>query len=420
MTSSLLQGLDAAAPFGLIVIDPCQRIRHANAYMRRHLPASPEAWLERPIQTLLPVAPGTSLPCLQGQCHDCLTQPHRASRAMGELRLQLRAESEPDVTDALHSLICFPVAATEGAEPWHALLFYRPHQHDLFHRSLGQALQQLQETRDEHERLGEQMARANEHLMQSGKLAAIGQLAAGVAHEINNPIGYVYSNLQSLASYVRDLLKIVDAIDQAESVNTLRQLKQALEYDAIRQDVAELISESGEGIDRVKQIITALKDFSHVETGSFQATDLHRCLDSTLNLANNEIKYRADVTRDYDPELPLVECDASQIKQVMLNLIINAAQAITERGQITVRTGHHDGMAWFDIEDTGSGMSPDILEHVFDPFFTTKPVGQGTGLGLSVSFSIVRKHLGRIEIRSTPAVGTCFRVLLPVHHGKEP
>lgn len=265
----------------------------------------------------------------------------------------------------------------------------------------------------EQEQLIKKLERANDQLLQSEKLAAIGQLAAGVAHEINNPIGYVFSNLQTLAGYVHDLLRIIDAVDGAASLDDLRQLKHGLEYDYLRSDIEALISESGDGIERVKKIITSLKDFSHIEEDEFHLSDLHRGLNTTLNLVNNELKYKAEVVKDYG-DLPEVECIASQINQVIMNLLVNAAQAIEQFGRITLRTGQEGDWVWLEVEDSGKGIESRLLNRIYEPFFTTKPVGKGTGLGLSLSYNIVQKHHGRIEVDSEPGRGTRFRVWLPV------
>ncbi|TFH85615.1 hypothetical protein EQG41_16180 [Billgrantia azerbaijanica] len=264
------------------------------------------------------------------------------------------------------------------------------------------------------EELLRELEQANSQLLQSEKLAAIGQLAAGVAHEINNPIGYVFSNLKTLADYVRDLLQIIDASDRVASLEELQAVKQRLDYGYIREDVQALINESEEGIERVKSIITALKDFSHIEEDDFATADLHRGLDTTLNLVNNELKYKAEVVKQYG-ELPEIECLPSQINQVALNLLTNAAQSIEGHGRITLRTGCDATHAWFEVEDTGHGITAEHRERLFDPFFTTKPVGEGTGLGLALSWSIVQKHGGRIEVASEPGQGSRFRVWLPLH-----
>ncbi|MEN5347079.1 ATP-binding protein [Achromobacter mucicolens] len=264
------------------------------------------------------------------------------------------------------------------------------------------------------EKKGRPVIPAHSHIMQTEKLAAIGQLAAGVAHEINNPIGYVFSNLKTLGNYVRDLLKIVDAVEGVAHLDDLRHLKRNLEYDYIRNDLAALLSESADGIDRVKKIITALKDFSRPEEEGFRAFDLHHGIETTLKVVNNELKYKANIVCDFGV-LPLVECNGSQINQVTLNLLINAVQAIETHGTITIRSGMNGAEVWFEVEDTGAGIEDDALHRIFEPFYTTKQLGKGTGLGLALSYGIVEQHRGRIEVVSKKGWGSRFRVWLPIH-----
>jgi two-component system NtrC family sensor kinase len=259
-------------------------------------------------------------------------------------------------------------------------------------------------------------------LVQSEKLASIGQLAAGVAHEINNPIGYIFSNLGTLERYIGQLFDMLAAYERAEPslgspevAAALRSLREQVELAYLKEDIPVLMRESGQGIARVRQIVQDLKDFSRTDsTQEFQWADLHRGIDSTLNVVASEIKYKADVTKEYGA-LPEVECLPSQINQVLMNLLVNAAHAIgEERGRITIRTGTAADQVWLEVADTGSGIDPDTLKRVFEPFFTTKPVGKGTGLGLSLSYGIVQKHHGRIDVASVVGRGTTFRVTLPI------
>jgi signal transduction histidine kinase len=258
-------------------------------------------------------------------------------------------------------------------------------------------------------------------LLQSEKMASIGQLAAGVAHEINNPVGYIASNLGTLRGYLDDLLGILAAyeacsqkIDPAsEAAKNVRTARARVDLDYLRADVRLLVSESLEGVSRVKKIVQDLKEFAHVDRAEWQEADLHKGIDSTLNIVWNELKYKAEVVKEYGV-LPLIECIPSQLNQVFMNLLINAAQAIESRGVITLRSGCDGERVWVEVADTGKGMSPDIQKRIFEPFFTTKPVGKGTGLGLSLAYGIVTKHNGEITVDSTVRRGTTFRVTLPV------
>ena len=258
-------------------------------------------------------------------------------------------------------------------------------------------------------------------LLQSEKLAAIGQLAAGIAHEINNPIGFVNSNLNTLNGYIDDLFAMLDGYDgliaglgpEAEDLRrNLRQLKQQRDLDYLRGDIPQLIAESREGLSRVKGIIQDLKDFSHADEHKWEVADLHRGLDSTLNIIWNELKYHCTVHKEYG-EIPRIYCMPSQLNQVFMNLLVNAAQAITDKGDIRITTGHGQGEVWVEIADSGQGIAPELLNRLFEPFFTTKPVGKGTGLGLSISQNIVSKHGGRIDVSSEVGKGSVFRICLP-------
>jgi PAS domain S-box-containing protein len=275
--------------------------------------------------------------------------------------------------------------------------------------------------------LNKKLSHAQEQLLQSEKMASIGQLAAGVAHEINNPIGYVCSNISTLDGYMVKIFKTLAAYRDAqqfitapEVVERLDRLHTENDLNYVITDCGDLMRETQEGIFRVRKIVQDLKDFSRVDSNlNFHWTDLHRGIDSTLNIISNELKYKADVVREYG-DIPSVECLGSQINQVIMNLVVNAAHAIgAERGVITLRTGRDkaDGdKVWIEVADTGCGIAPESVERIFEPFYTTKPIGQGTGLGLSLSYGIVQRHQGRIEVSSVVGKGTVFRVTLPLKH----
>ncbi|WP_374276415.1 bacteriohemerythrin [Azonexus sp.] len=294
-------------------------------------------------------------------------------------------------------------------------------QEDNARRELAEA--ELRRRYTELTELNIELSETREQLIQSEKLASIGQLAAGVAHEINNPIGYVHSNLGTLESYIADLFRLLGAYEAAagslpaDAAQRIAAVRAAIDVDFLREDMPSLLGESKEGIDRVKKIIQDLKDFSRVDSSQeWQWANLHQGLESTINIAANELKYKADVIREYGM-LPEVECLPSQLNQVFMNLLVNAAQAMgAERGRIVIRTGCSGDRVWLEFADNGSGMSESVRQRVFDPFFTTKPVGKGTGLGLSLSYGIIRKHDGTIDVTSEPGRGTTFRIELPVRH----
>lgn len=267
----------------------------------------------------------------------------------------------------------------------------------------------------------EQMTLTQGQLLQSEKMAAVGQLAAGVAHEINNPIGFVNSNLGSLKNYVAQLLNVVAAYENMaiDSLpldvrnQNLMQARAEADLDYLKKDVIDLLDESMDGLVRVKKIVQDLKDFSHVDQAEWQDADLNAGLESTLNVIAHELKYKAHVVMHLGA-LPLLRCLPSQLNQVFMNLLLNAAQALDGQGEITVSTGFSEEVVWIEISDTGKGIAPEVQKRIFEPFFTTKPVGEGTGLGLSIAFDIVqKKHGGRIEVNSAVGHGSTFRITLP-------
>jgi hemerythrin-like metal-binding protein len=258
--------------------------------------------------------------------------------------------------------------------------------------------------------LEDKVAKRTRELLQAEKMASIGQLAAGVAHEINNPIGFVNSNLGTLGRYVEDLLRFVDL---GAATPEGQVLKQNIDLEYLRADLADLLRESQEGLDRVRKIVANLKDFSRIDQAEWQEADLIAGLESTLNVVWHEIKYKAEIMREFS-HLPLVRCVPAQINQVFMNLLVNAAQAIAQQGTITLRSGADAQWAWVEIADNGCGMDEATQHRMFEPFFTTKPVGTGTGLGMSVIYDIVSKHGGRFDVDSRAGQGTRIRVWLPV------
>lgn len=287
---------------------------------------------------------------------------------------------------------------------------------------VAQRTAQLQQANDDLVAANRRLEQAQTQLVQSEKMASIGVLAAGVAHEINNPLGFVSANVGTLGEYAGDLLKLVGAYEAAEEtigafapqhMEAIRLRKEQIGLDELRGDLGDLGRETEEGLARVKKIVQDLKDFSHAGESQWQVCDLHKGIDSTLNIAWNELKYKVEVSKQYGT-LPEIECLPSELNQVFMNLFVNAAQAIQGRGQIRIATGADDAGVWVEVADTGAGIAPEHLQRIFEPFFTTKPVGQGTGLGLALSYSIVQKHRGRLEVRSSVGVGTTFRLWLPL------
>ncbi|MFT5722245.1 MAG: PAS domain S-box-containing protein [Motiliproteus sp.] len=267
---------------------------------------------------------------------------------------------------------------------------------------------------------------AQKQLLQSEKLAAIGQLSAGVAHEINNPVGFIGSNINSARSYVNKLIEMCEqiklktaALEHPEpGLRLIAEAEAEFEFNYLREDLVDLFAETKEGVDRIQKIIADLKGFARASDGIWEEVDLHQEIDSTLNVIWNELKYHCSIEKHYGV-LPPVECLRSEINQVIMNLLLNASQAIENKGAISIRTGADQDAIWIAIEDSGQGIKPELLHKIFDPFFTTKPVGKGTGLGLSVSYGIIEKHQGKLEVLSTPGLGTTFTLKLPIKRSPE-
>jgi two-component system NtrC family sensor kinase len=258
-------------------------------------------------------------------------------------------------------------------------------------------------------------------LVHSAKMVSLGQLVAGVAHELNNPIGFIYSNMAHLKDYSEKLIQLVDVAEK--DPQKIQSMKEDLEFEYIIHDLPKLVASCEDGARRTRDIVLGLRNFSRLEEAKLQEVDIIQSLDTTLNLLQGEIKSRIEVHRQYEP-IPLVNCYASQINQVFMNILSNAVQAIEGKGHIWISTtalkyfkGSNDRRGWVQvsIQDSGKGMTDEIVEKIFDPFFTTKGVGQGTGLGLSISYGIIHNHGGEIQVRSEKSVGTEFVVIIPVY-----
>ena len=266
-----------------------------------------------------------------------------------------------------------------------------------------------------------QVQQTQAQLLQSEKMAAVGQLAAGVAHEINNPIGFITSNFSSLNTYVGSLFSLLDVYARLESELPVEhparlavvRAREQVELDYLREDIPSLLRESSEGLSRVKRIVSDLRDISSIDASEWVQADVNYGLESALNVLGNELKSKAYIVKEF-AELPPVHCIPAQLNQVFVNLLVNAAQAIEGKGVITLRTRATDDEVEVEVSDTGQGMSEAVQKRIFEPFYTTKPVGSGTGLGLSVAWDIIKRHGGRIEVKSSPGEGSAFTLHLPI------
>ncbi|HDH06557.1 MAG TPA: GHKL domain-containing protein [Nitrospirae bacterium] len=277
---------------------------------------------------------------------------------------------------------------------------------------------------NELEKANKEITLTQSQLLQQEKMATIGQLAAGVAHEINNPMGFISSNLGTLGKYTNKLTEfintqtgVIESLQSTEASDRLKDTRRKLKLDYIFEDIEELIKESVDGAERVKKIVQNLKTFSRVDGAEHKYANINECIESTLNIVRNELKYKAVVEKEYG-ELPQTKCYPQQLNQVFVNLLVNAAQAIEKQGVIKIRTWNGDGFISVSISDTGQGIPEEKIKRIFDPFFTTKDVGKGTGLGLSITCDIVKKHKGEITVESEVGKGSAFTVKIPVVEGK--
>lgn len=254
---------------------------------------------------------------------------------------------------------------------------------------------------------------ARRKLYQAEKLASVGQLAAGVAHEINNPIGFIRSNLGTAQSYVQKFRSMAEQVKSSGNA-ALADAWQAADLDFVLEDFPSLLQESVDGADRVTRIVSDLKEFSNVDQAEEEAVNLNDCIRSACNVAAHQINSRADLKLMLG-ELPPLRCKVGHLSQVFLNLLLNAAQAMEKRGEICIRSGIEDGQIVIRFSDTGCGIPAEVLPRIFDPFFTTRDVGSGTGLGLTVSRDIITAHGGNIEASSEPDAGTTFTIHLPIN-----
>jgi signal transduction histidine kinase len=265
-----------------------------------------------------------------------------------------------------------------------------------------------------------QLERLQTQIIHSEKMASLGQLAAGVAHELNNPVGFIYGNLDFLNEYAGGLKKLLDYYDEAELTETIvagaDSIKREIDYPASVEDLSSIIGDCREGAERIRDIVQNLRTFSRLDEADFKKTDIHEGIDSTIRLLSRYFSTdNIRLVRNYG-ELPPIDSFSGQLNQVWMNLLVNAAQAVgANGGEVRIRTRADGEFVKITVSDTGCGIAPEHLNRIFDPFYTTKSVGEGTGLGLSISFGIVERHGGTISISTVLGTGTAFTVALPVN-----
>lgn len=297
------------------------------------------------------------------------------------------------------------------------------------YRSLEQKVadrtKELAHKNEEIEKAYKDLQVAQVKLVHSEKMSSLGQLVAGIAHELNNPINFIYGNMEHLKNYANDLKDLLDKYASFETslkeqqLAEITELKEDIEYEFLLEDLDDLINSCKEGAERTRQIVLDLRNFSRLDEATLKEVNIHEGMDSTLNILHNKYKNRITVVKDYGENLPLISCFAGQLNQVFMNLLANAAQSIDGVGTVKIATRLDGDYIKITINDTGCGISPDNLSKIFDPFFTTKDVGEGTGLGLSVSYGIIEKHNGTISVESKLGEGTTFTVKIPTKWKKQ-
>lgn len=269
----------------------------------------------------------------------------------------------------------------------------------------------------------EDLKRTQSQLVQSEKMASLGQLVAGIAHEINNPVTFISAGVDSLNTNLEEIRQILGVYHKitphnvSEKLKQIKELKEKIDYNLALREIAKLIESIKNGTQRTTEIVTGLRTFSRLDEDILKMADIHDGLDSTLVLLHNKFKKRIDIVKQYD-KLPLIECHPGQLNQVFMNILSNAIDAIDDKGTITITTSKSNGSVKISIRDTGKGISEKLKNKIFEPFYTTKDVGKGTGLGLSISHGIIEKHRGKIEFTSRVGQGSEFVIILPVRHRK--
>jgi two-component system, NtrC family, sensor kinase len=270
------------------------------------------------------------------------------------------------------------------------------------------------------EKAYEELKTSQLKILQQEKMASIGQLAAGVAHELNNPMSFISSNLGTLDKYINRLIDFIrvqsEAVKSLKDNSTLRKVdkkREEVKLDYILEDAKVLLKESLDGSERVKKIIHELNSFSRMDEEEYKKDDINECIESAITIVWNELKYKSTLEKSYG-SLPQTKCYPRQINQVFVNLLINAVNSIADKGVIAIKTWYEDNFIWVEVSDTGVGIPRQNLIKIFEPFFTTKEAGKGTGLGLSITYEIVQRHKGEITVKSEVGKGTTFTIRIPV------
>ncbi|MCQ4574462.1 MAG: ATP-binding protein [Candidatus Brocadiales bacterium] len=281
----------------------------------------------------------------------------------------------------------------------------------------------LQKSHQDLEKAYKELQGAQAQLVQSEKMASLGQLVAGIAHELNNPVSFIYGNMDHLEEYINNIKEILSGFRDLKSVSPeekkqMDHLIQEIDLDFLLKDLDKLIKSCKNGAERTKDIVASLRSFSRLDEAALKRADIHEGINSTLEILTHLYKNRINVHKEYG-DIPKINCFAGELNQVFMNLLANAAQAIEDKGDVWIKTEKTDTKVKISIRDSGKGISEENKKKLFTPFFTTKPVGKGTGLGLSISYGIIEKHQGRIWAESKVGEGTTFNIELPIEGPKQ-
>ena len=290
--------------------------------------------------------------------------------------------------------------------------------HSILEEKIKERTMQISQKNEELEKAYKDLQEAQSMMVHGEKMRSLGELVSGITHEINNPINFIHGNLTHLTNYSRDLIEIIDKYKEMEKLlpedkqKEMDRILEEKEYDYLKEDLPDLIKSCQEGTIRTKNIVMDLKNFSRTDKMIINAVDINKEIDTTLNILYNKYKNKAQRHKDYTT-VPPIDCYGGQLNQVLMNIIDNAIFAIGESGDIYIRTYAKSNILYVEIEDTGKGIAKENLEKIFEPFFTTKGVGEGTGLGMSISYKIIDSHGGKIEVESELGKGTKFTIILP-------
>ncbi len=317
------------------------------------------------------------------------------------------------ITISVHELVKAAGSVAGGNLEAHLQIDSRDEIGNLAH-SFNQMTASLREAR-------EKMKRTQVQLIQSEKMASLGQLTAGIAHEINNPVNFVSSNVNPLRRDLADIFAIIKKYEDTVSAYQLHEkfseaeaLKKKLDFSYLREEVESLLNGIQEGARRTSEIVRGLRNFTRLQEDERKPADINSGIESALLMLKNQLKNRVEVVKDFC-EMPEIICYPGKLNQAFLNILANASQAIDGPGKIFIKTSHDGKIVAISIKDTGKGMTEEVKRHLFEPFFTTKPVGEGTGLGLSITYGIIKEHDGNIEVYSEPGEGSEFVITLPAN-----